>query len=92
MATHYIAAVHMSGGNKHEHVAELVSVNGSTFKGEITSTAVVVDFIEKGGDVRVSDGTSNVAVAVVRPQQGRPYLRTHKDKKWTDNLLAVPRY
>jgi hypothetical protein len=29
-------------------------------------------------------------VAVVRPAIGSPYLRTHADGVWTDNLLSLP--
>jgi hypothetical protein len=90
---HYIAAVHMSGGTQHEHIAEVIWMNGSSHVSGKNSTADMVDFIEnKKGDVRVSDGKTEVSVGVVRPQSGKPYLRTYKDKKWTDNLLAVTRY
>ncbi len=92
MATHYIAPVHFSGGTGHQHVSQVVWTNGSTFKGGVNSTSDMVQFIDKGGDVRVSDGSTTVAVGVVRPDRGQPYLRTFKDKTWTDNLLSVPRY
>lgn len=93
MATHYIAAVHMSGGDQHQHISQVVWMNGVTFKSGINTAAGMVNFIEtKNGDVKVSDGTTAVAVGVVHPEHGRPYLRTHKDGKWTDNLLALPRY
>ena len=53
----------------------------------------MVEFIEeKKGDVRVSDGKSVAQLGVVHPKVGSPYLRTHKDGKWTDNLLALPQY
>jgi hypothetical protein len=32
-----------------------------------------------------------VDVGVVRPPVGPPYLRTHADGVWTNNLLALPR-
>jgi hypothetical protein len=28
-------------------------------------------------------------IGVVRPNGGQPYLRTHADGKWNDNLLAL---
>ena len=40
----------------------------------------------------MTDGTREVQVGVVHPQYGPPYLRTHADGVWTDNLLALPRY
>lgn len=92
MATHYIAAVHMSGGTSHEHISQIVWVNGTTFASGLSSAADMVKFIDDGGDVGFSDGSTRVTVGVVHPQRGTPYLRTHEDKKWTDNLLAAPRY
>jgi hypothetical protein len=93
MATHYIAAVHLIGGSEHKHVSSMVWINGSTFKSGLNTTAQMVAFIEdKGGDVKVSDGTTAVSVGVVHPSAGVPYLRTHEDGKWTDNLLALPQF
>ena len=93
MATHYIAAVHLSGGSEHKHVTNMVWMNGSTFKSGLNGTAEMVEFIEnKSGDVKVSDGQTAVPVGVVHPTDGKPYIRTHKDGKWTDNLLALPHY
>jgi hypothetical protein len=90
---HWIAAIHLNGGFSHEHVRQVVWMNGSTHKSGINSTAQMVEFIEeKKGAVKVSDGTTAVEVGVVHPKQGKPYLRTHKDGKWTDNLLALPSY
>ena len=32
-------------------------------------------------------------VGVINPNDGRsPYIRTHADGKWNDNLLALPEY
>jgi len=31
-------------------------------------------------------------VGVVRPSTGEPYIRTHADGYWNDNLLALPEY
>jgi hypothetical protein len=45
----------------------------------------------KRGDARVRDRAGHdvqVGVAKARP----PYIRTHADGIWTDNLLALPRY
>jgi hypothetical protein len=93
MATIYIAAVHLSGGTQHEHISQLVWMNGSTFGSGIISRAGMVEFIDdKKGDVRASDGKTVAQVGVVHPNVGSAYLRTHKDGKWTDNLLALPQY
>lgn len=52
----------------------------------------MVDWIDKGGDAYVGTGNSRVEVAVVRPALGQPYLRTHADGKWTNNLLSLPQF
>lgn len=93
MATIYVAAIHLSGGTQDEHISQLVWMNSSTHKSGIISRADMVDYVEnKSGDVRASDGETTAQVSVVKPKSGSPYLRTHKDGKWTDNLLSLPHY
>jgi len=46
----------------------------------------------EGNSAYVSSGSSQVAVGVVRPKIGLPYLKTHANRVWTDNLLALPRF
>ena len=86
-----ITAVHMTnGGTKHEHIASVKWVNPSTnVKGDNTR-AQMVDFINGGGKAQVADGRGSVAVGVAKASP--PYIRTHADGRWTDNLLALPRY
>jgi hypothetical protein len=51
----------------------------------------MVEFIEGGGAVRARDAYGDdVAVGVVEATP--PYIRTHADGVWTDNLLSLPRY
>jgi hypothetical protein len=51
----------------------------------------MVDWIKaKDGDARAADGVDAVKVGVVNADP--PYIRTHADGKWTDNLLALPTY
>jgi hypothetical protein len=57
--------------------------------GEATITGMV-KFINEGHSVKVSDGKTRVDVGVV--EANPPYIRTYADKKWSDNLLALPRY
>ncbi|MEZ5085926.1 MAG: DUF3892 domain-containing protein [Tessaracoccus sp.] len=58
-----------------------------------STKAVLVDWIDnKGGKAYVGSGVSRVDVGVVRPAQGAPYLRTHADGKWTNNLLSLPEF
>ena len=88
----YVVAIHMNGGTGHEHVASMIWVNESTMQSGISTTAIMVDFIDKNNAVKVSDGTTRVAVGVWRESGKIPYLRTYADNKWTDNLLSLPRF
>lgn len=85
-----ITAVHMVGGTQHEHIAEVKWVNRETNAIGSSTREGMVDWIEKGGQATVSDGRNTVAVGVVNATP--KYIRTHADGKWTDNLLALPRY
>jgi hypothetical protein len=87
----YITAVHMSGGQAHEHIAEVRWRDATDGKVGESSRDQMVDWIDRqNGDARVSDGRHEARVGVV--QASPPYLRTYADAKWTDNLLALPRY
>lgn len=53
----------------------------------------MVDFIDnKKGEAYVGSGTSKVAVGVVHPAPGDPYLRTRADGIWTNNLINLPTF
>jgi hypothetical protein len=88
----YITAVHMSAtGATHEHIESVRWTNPSD-KGTGESTrAKMVEWIRGGGIARVRDSAGNdVSVGVVNATP--PYIRTHADGVWTDNLLSLPRY
>ena len=84
-----VTSVHMSGGTQHEHIAKVKWRDDKNSTGESTR-AEMVTFIEGGGKAYVTDGTNTVYVGVVNATP--KYIRTHADGKWTDNLLALPRY
>ncbi|ACL64663.1 conserved hypothetical protein [Anaeromyxobacter dehalogenans 2CP-1] len=86
----YITAVHMEGGERHEHIASVRWSNPADGKSDVSTRATMVDWIKKGGDARVTDGRNEVQVGVV--DANPPYLRTFADGKPTDNLLALPRF
>lgn len=86
----YVEAIHLVGGERHEHIATVRWRNPATNQTGQTARAGMVDWIRKGGDARVTDGTRTVQIAVVNATP--PYIRTHADGVWTDNLLALPRY
>lgn len=89
----YVTEVHMSaGGSQHEHIAEVRWRNPETDASGASTREAMVDWIKnKGGDARVRDNAGNEAtVGVV--DANPPYIRTHADGVWNDNLLALPRY
>jgi len=87
----YITAVHMVGGIRHEHIAEVSWWDSRDGRTDKSTRAVMVDYIDnKNGDVRVQDGEGWVQVVTVNATP--KYLRTIADGRPTDNLLALPRY
>lgn len=88
----YITAIHMepTNGTSHEHIARVRWTNPSTNASDDSTRQGMVDWINKGGDARVKDGLGSVHVGVVDAKP--PYLRTYADDRYTDNLLALPRY
>ena len=87
----YITAVHMSGGDKHEHITEVrYTSNGQT---RTSSTADMVNWLKQAGnEARVHDALAPGYVKVGVVNGPRPYLRTYRDNTPTDNLLYLPRY
>ena len=83
-----VTAVHMEGGVRHEHIAEVKWLNGNE-PGQSTR-AQMVTYIEGGNQAYVTDGVNSVFVGVVDATP--KYIRTYADGKWTDNLLALPRF
>lgn len=88
----YITAVHMepSWGSSHEHIAEVLWENPQSGESRQSTKAVMVDWINDGGDARVRDQYGDVKVGVV--DGSPPYLRTYRDGRPTDNLLTLRRY
>lgn len=87
----YIYAVHLSGGTRHEHIASVRWKNPDNGKAGENDRSTMVDWIQtKDGDAYVCGNGHLAKVGVVESRP--PYLRTHADGVWTDNLLALPRY
>lgn len=85
-------AIRQQGGKGHEHISEVQWRNTSTGQpGQSTSQAIVGWLSEsRANQAVVANGSQWVYVAVYPGQ--RPYIRTHADRKWTDNLLALPHF
>jgi hypothetical protein len=87
----YVEQVHMEGGTGHEHIAKVKWQNRTDKKTGESTKAEMVKYIDVDkGEARVADGSSYVQIGTV--QATPKYIRTHADGKWTDNLLALPRY
>jgi exosome complex RNA-binding protein Rrp42 (RNase PH superfamily) len=87
----YVTAIHLVGGDKHEHIASVQWQNPVDGKAGESTRETMVDWINDGGDARVKNGGTEVRVGVIRDAT-RPYIRTHADGQWTNNLLALRRY
>jgi len=84
----YIIAVHLENGEEHEHITKVKWQEGTN--SNISTRAAMIDWIKKGGRAYVTDGYKTVEVLVVNSEP--PYLRTYADGRWTNNLLALPRF
>jgi Protein of unknown function (DUF3892) len=90
--TIWVAAVHLGGGSRTEHINEVIWMDSRDHQSGKTGIAGMIDFITKHpGAVKVSDGKTEAVVEVVRGPQ-RTYLRSEADPSKTDNLLTIPRY
>jgi len=88
-----ITHVHLDGGNGHEHITKYQWRDLGDGNTGQSDKPTMVDWIDnRNGRAYVGNGTDRVAVGVVRPQSGQPYLRTYADKQWTNNLLSLPRF
>jgi hypothetical protein len=86
-----ITAVHMVGGQNHEHIAEVRWRDPSDGDTGATSRAEMVRFLkDEKGKAYVGNGQHRVWVGDV--EANPPYIRTYADGVWTNNLLALPRY
>jgi hypothetical protein len=92
----YITEVHMSSdGSGHEHIEEVRWERQDSPQTGTSTVEEMVDWIDnKDGFAHVRDSEGHDArVGVVRPENGRPYIRTYADPdEWKDDLLDLPRY
>jgi hypothetical protein len=86
----YITQVRLVGGATHAHISQVFWINPVDNKTGVSTRDEMVTFLRGGGQAFVSDGVRSVAVGVVEAQP--PYIRTHADGVWADNLLALPTF
>ena len=91
--TVYITAIHMTGGNRAEHIDSVRWLDPADGKAGESTRDAMVDWIDnKNGVAKVGSRTGPVAVETVHPA-GRPaYIRTVANGQETDNLLSLARY
>lgn len=88
--THVRLATNGTGNESITHYKWRNDTDGAI--GHTDKSALVAWVDSADNSAYVSSGSSRVAVGVVRPQTGLPYLKTHANGVWTDNLLALPRF
>ena len=88
-----IAKVRLSqGGYPNEHITDLMWLSYQDGEVGTNATAEIVKWLDDGGKAFVESSQTKVEVGVVRPDGGRPYVRTYANGVWTDNLLSLPRF
>ena len=88
--TIFITDIHLVGGLGHEHIGSVKWRDANGDRGA-NQVAEIVQWLQTSGNAaKVADGAGSVPVAVVEARV--PYLRTYRDDRWTDNLLALPRF
>jgi hypothetical protein len=89
----YITGISMSpkDSQQHEHITHVYWSEYGTSSEAWWTKQQAVDWINGGGDARVSaGGRYDVKVHVVNASP--PYLRTAANGTYTDNLLSLPRF
>jgi hypothetical protein len=88
-----ITAVRFSGGHGHEHITHVMWRCAPTSVGHTTRQAIV-DWLSETdeSEVVVADGADLVHVAIARPLNRPPCIRTHVNGVWTDHLLSLPTF
>ena len=80
------------GGNHHSHIVEISGIEVTT-GGPVRGTRLQwVNTVKTGYTCYVQDIYGNRADLRVNHIGATEYVQTYADGKWTDNLLALPRY
>lgn len=79
-----------TAGTSHEHITHIGGLAGGGWR--LTKEAAIIKIEAKTEAFYTIDQTTGkrVYIGVVREAGKSPYLRTHADGKWNDNLLALP--
>ena len=90
-----ITCITKSGGDHedpHTAITSLGWINEENGNRGSSTRLEMYDWIkEKSGHAYVRDNAGNqVGVGTAETQRGTKYVRTFRDRVWTDNLLALP--
>ena len=89
--TVYITAIGPSTASAHEHIARIRWLSSNDSKSNTIGIADAVAWAQNPGNkFIVASDTGPVEVQVV--QANPPYLRTVANGKYSDNLLALPKF
>jgi hypothetical protein len=87
---HYLTAVHYVGGRGEANIESVRWLNSVDGVSKTSTVAAMVVWLGRGNTAWVGGAAGKVQVGVVEPSGGRPYLRTHANGEWTDNLRNLP--
>ncbi len=89
-----ITCISKSGGNHedpHTAIASLGWIGEETGDHGTSTRLELYDWIkEKSGYAYVRDNADNQVQVGTAEQRGTKYVRTYRDRVWTDNPLALP--
>jgi hypothetical protein len=85
-----VTAISPTSARTHEGIGAVRWLNCSDSTSNTMTTAQAVDWLDRGNVLWVADQSGPVEVRVVRGNP--PYVRTVADNRYTDNLLALPRF
>jgi hypothetical protein len=87
-----ITAIHMVGGVRREHIAEVRWTNIDTKEQGSATRQQMVDWLRQStsNQAWVYGGGLWIEVKVVNANP--PYIQTYADGQWKDNLLPLARY
>ena len=88
----YITAVHLTDGEAEANITSVRWLNSDEGVSNTSTVAVMVEWLDNGHAASVGGPKGPIRVGVVHPKVGAPYLRTHANREWTDNLRQLPRY
>ena len=92
MVTYQVTCITTSGGllgRTHEHITH---IGNKTAEWRLTKEEAISMIDSKTAEFYVVDphnSSKRSTVGVVRPTFGNPYLRTHADGYYNDNLLSL---